>query len=156
MSNIRHLVPFMILIAGCAGAPAPGVSQPQRLTAAEIEQHEHGGAGAGTSGVSGIQSITLAGDPTHGGLYTIELRIPANTRIEAHSHPDDRTATVISGTWNFGYGNQYEESALKALAPGSFYTEPPNVVHFAKTGDSPVVLHISGYGPTGTKYVSKP
>ena len=30
------------------------------------------------------------------------------------------------------------------------------VSDFAKTGDSPVVLHISGYGPTGTKYVSKP
>jgi quercetin dioxygenase-like cupin family protein len=31
-------------------------------------------------------------------MYTIQLTIPAGTRIEAHGHPDDRIATVISGT----------------------------------------------------------
>jgi hypothetical protein len=40
----------------------------------------------------------------------------------------------------------------KALAPGSFYTEPPNIAHFARTGDKQVVVQITGYGPTGTQY----
>lgn len=138
------------LASGCASAPA--TSRQQRLTVAEIDAQEHAGAGAGTSGVSGIQTIVLTGDPTHSGLYTIELRVPAHTRIQAHTHPDDRSATVIAGTWYFGYGQQFDEAALKALPPGSFYTEPPQVVHFAQTGDTPVVVHISGYGPTGTEY----
>ncbi|MGQ0835294.1 MAG: cupin domain-containing protein, partial [Gammaproteobacteria bacterium] len=54
---------------------------------------------------------------------------PANTRIEAHSHPDDRIATVVSGTWHFGYGEAFDEGKLKALPRGSFYTEPPNLAH---------------------------
>jgi hypothetical protein len=59
---------------------------------------------------------------------------------------------VISGTWYFGYGNTFGADALKALPPGSFYTEPPNHPHFAETRESPVVLQITGYGPTGTTY----
>ena len=64
------------------------------------------GAGAGTSGVAGIQTIVLKGDPTKHGLYTILLRVPAHTKIAAHHHPDDRIATVVSGTWYFGYGRR--------------------------------------------------
>jgi uncharacterized RmlC-like cupin family protein len=96
----------------------------------------------------------LKGDPNKPGLYTIQLTVPANTKIEAHAHPDDRVATVISGTWHIGYGSRFGEKKLKALAPGSFYTEPPTVAHFARTGNQPVVVQITGYGPTGTKYVN--
>jgi quercetin dioxygenase-like cupin family protein len=78
--------------------------------------------------------------------------VPANTRIEAHDHPDDRSVTVISGTWHFGYGTRFDEKTLKELSPGSFYTEPPNVMHFARTGDTPAVVQISGVGPSGTRY----
>jgi pimeloyl-ACP methyl ester carboxylesterase len=62
-------------------------------------------------------------------------------------------ATVISGTWYIGYGAKFDEAKLKALTAGSFYTEPPGVAHFAKTGNEPVVLQITGNGPTGTEYV---
>jgi uncharacterized RmlC-like cupin family protein len=125
----------------------------QRLTPSEIDAVAPTGAGAGTSGVTGIQTRVLKGDPTKPGLYTIQLTVPANTQIEAHAHPDDRVATVISGTWSIGYGPHFGESNLKALPPGSYYTEPPSVAHFARTGDRAVVVQITGYGPTGTKYV---
>ena len=81
------------------------------------------------------------------------LRVPAHTRIAAHSHRDDRVATVVSGVWHFGYGDKFDESKLKALPPGSFYTEPPARNHFAETGDEPVVAQITGFGPPSTKYV---
>src|SRR4029077_4038295 len=96
----------------------------QRLTPSEINELATMGAGAGTSGVSGIRTRVLKGNPSRPGVYTIELIVPANTRIEAHDHPDDRVATVISGTWYFGYGPRFDEKSLKALPPGSFYTEP--------------------------------
>jgi hypothetical protein len=48
------------------------------------------GAGADTSGVNGIQTRVLKGDPNKAGSYTIQLTIPANTKIEAHTHRDDR------------------------------------------------------------------
>src|SRR5258708_36796305 len=83
----------------------------------------------------------------------IQLTIPANVRIQAHTHPDDRVATVISGTRYIGYGSKFDESKLKPLTAGRFYTEPPDVAHFAKTGNEPVVIQITGSGPTGTEYV---
>src|SRR6202008_4153990 len=110
-------------------------------------------AGAGTSGVSGIQTRALKGDATKPGIYTIQLTIPANVKIQAHTHPDDRVAIVVSGTWYIGYGAKFDESKLKPLKAGSFYTEPPDIAHFAKTGNEPVVLQITGSGPTGTEYV---
>ena len=112
-------------------------------------------AGAGTSGVGGIQTRVLKGDPTKPGLYTIQLTVPANTKIEAHTHPDDRVSTVISGTWQIGYGTALDEKKLKPLVPGSFYTEPPALAHFARTGNTAVIVQITGYGPTGTTYVGR-
>jgi len=123
-----------------------------RLDAADIEAIPPTGAGTGTSGVSGIQTRLLRGNPTQPGAYSIQLNVPANTRIEAHHHPDDRFVTVISGTWHFGYGTRFDEKELKELSAGSFYTEPPNVPHFARTGGSPAVVQISGFGPSGTRY----
>ena len=148
------LITFVAILGFSVGG-TQGTSSRQRLTPKEIDVLEHTGAGAGTSGVAGIQTRVLKGDPTLPGLYTIQLRVPANTRIEAHDHPDDRGATVVSGTWHFGYGARFDEKELKALPPGSFYTEPPGVAHFARTGDEPVILQISGYGPTGTTYTAR-
>jgi len=134
------------------GPAAAGAGSRRRLTLRETDALPQIAPGAGTSGVSGIRTRVLKGDPSQAGLYTIQLEVPANTRIEAHEHPDDRAATVVSGTWYFGYGDHFEESGLKPLPPGSFYTEPPNGPHFARTGRAPVVLQITGFGPTGTRY----
>ena len=108
--------------------------------------------GAGTSGASGIETVVLKGDPAQPGLYTLMLRAGPNLRIQAHSHRDDRVATVIKGTWYFAYGETFNENALRALGPGSFYTEPPNTPHFAMTKEE-VVIQITGTGPSSTTYV---
>jgi quercetin dioxygenase-like cupin family protein len=82
--------------------------------------------------------------------------VPVNARIEGRTHPDDRVATVVEGTWYLGYGDRFDERELKALSPGRSYTEPSNQPHVAGTGHTPVVVHISGIGPTGTRYVDAP
>jgi len=137
------------LLASAAWAQAPGEI---RLTPDQFDL-AGGGAGAGTSGVTGIRTMILKGDPTGTGLYTILLYVPAHTRIAAHRHPDDRVATVVSGTWYFGYGSAFDATALRALPVGSYYTEPPDVDHFAETRDTAVLVQITGVGPTGTTYV---
>jgi uncharacterized RmlC-like cupin family protein len=124
-----------------------------RLTPDEIAAKVTEGAGAGTSGVAGIRTTILSGDPAKPGLYTIRLMIPANTKIRAHTHRDNRAATVVSGTWYFGYGTIANESTAKPLPAGSFYTEPGAVAHFALTKDEPAVVLITGFGPTDTVYV---
>lgn len=128
-------------------------SPQERLSPAEYTFPQQGNPGTGSSGVGDIRTIVLKGDPNQAGVYTIMLRVPAHTKIAAHSHRDDRVATVISGTWRIGYGESFDESKLKALPPGSFYTEPPGQAHFAETGDESVEVQITGFGPSSTDYV---
>ncbi len=130
-------------------------SPEERFSPADFQFPGKGNPGTGSSGISGIQTVVLKGDPNRDGVYTIMLRVPAHTQIQAHSHRDDRVATVISGTWHIGYGDKFDESKLKALPPGSFYTEPPGETHFAETGDEAVVVQITGYGPSSTDYVDR-
>lgn len=134
------------LDAGAALAPA-------RMTSAEVDALARQGGGAGTSGLSGVQTTILSGNPAAPGPYAFEIRVPAHTRIAAHRHRDDRTALVVSGEWHFGYGERASEGATRTLGPGSFYTEPADEPHFAFTGDLPAVVYITGQGPTDTTYV---
>jgi uncharacterized RmlC-like cupin family protein len=150
MKSILTVALFMTL----TGVIQAGAIDRIRLTPSEIAAKGASGAGAGTSGVAGIQTTVLLGDPTKPGLYTIRLSIPANTKIQAHTHRDSRSAIVMSGTWYFGYGSVANGMATKPLPPGSFYTEPGGVAHFALTRAEPVVVYITGFGPTDTVYVN--
>lgn len=135
-----------------SATPRPSADE-RRVTPADFRFPESGAPGTGTSGVSGIRTVVLKGDPDRQGLYTIMLHVPAHTRIAPHDHQDDRVATVISGTWYLGYGDAFDPAELKALPPGSFYTEPANRTHFAETRDEPVIVQITGAGPSSTRYV---
>ena len=122
------------------------------LGVAEIGALARNGAGAGTSGVEGIQTIVLSGDPTKAGPYAIELKIPAHTQIAAHTHRDNRLATVVSGEWHFGYGKKADDAQTSVLTQGAFYTEPANTPHFAFTADQPATVFITGTGPSDTHF----
>ncbi|MEG3086969.1 alpha/beta fold hydrolase [Sphingomonas sp. PB4P5] len=125
---------------------------PSALSADQADRMPTAGAGAGTSGLNGIRTVLLAGDPAKTGPYTLEIRVPAHTSIAAHTHRDDRTATVVAGTWYFGYGIDASDAPLRALGAGAFYTEPANAAHFALTRDEPAIVRISGVGPSDTTY----
>ena len=127
---------------------------PRALARADIDTLVRHGAGAGTSGVDGIETTILSGDPARAGPYAIEIRIPAHTRIAVHTHRDDRFAVVVSGVWYFGYGTTSDSARVKPLGPGAFYTEPGAVAHFAFTRERPAVVYIAGYGPTNTVYLA--
>lgn len=142
---------LLLVVAPPAAAAPPGGQL--RLDPKDIAALSKRSAGAGTSGVAGIQTTILFGDPTAHGPYTIALRVPPHTIIAAHTHRDDRSAVVISGTWWFGYGPANAKDKLKALAPGSFYTEPGGQAHFARTGDQAATVYITGSGPTDTRYL---
>src|SRR5580765_2356810 len=126
-----------------------------RMTQQEIINTKASGPKApGSSNLSAVQVIVIHGNPSKAGLYTILLKVAANTTIAAHLHPDDRVGTVISGTWYFGYGDKFDKSKLKKLPVGSVYSEVEAQNHFAMTGDEPVIVEITGYGPSGVTYVN--
>ena len=118
-----------------------------RLTPSEISALAAGNG-------SGVQMTNLIGDPTQPGLYTVRVAIAPHTQVRPHSHRDNRSVTVMSGTWHMGYGTSFDASALKDLPPGSVYTEPARQPHFAQTTDEPVVIWVTGNGPSDTKFVT--
>jgi pimeloyl-ACP methyl ester carboxylesterase len=150
---IRRFIDGPPPMAAAATAAPSADSGEERFTPAEYKFPQRGNPGTGSSGVGGIETVVLKGNPDQPGVYTIMLRVPAHTQIAAHSHRDDRVAAVISGTWHIGYGDKFDGARLKALPPGSFYTEPPGRTHFAETGDEAVVVQITGFGPSSTEYV---
>ena len=103
-----------------------------------------------------LASAVLVGDPSTAGIYAVHTRLPANLKLEPHSHSEAwRIATVLSGTLYYGYGDTFDETKLKALGPGSLLVEPRDAPHFAMTKDEEVMLHIVGEGPAGTNLVRK-
>lgn len=133
-------------------APAPSAAREMRLTPDERRALPAAAQPVGSSFLPGVSTTVLYGDPSQAGLYAIVLAVPPGTTIPAHSHRDDRLATVLSGTWQIGYGERFDEAALKTLPPGSVYAEPGGGRHFARTGAEAVQVMLSGVGPTDTQY----
>jgi len=152
--NPRETTDALLRFLGAqpASAAASSTLPPMRLTPDEVRTNQTGSGQIGSSFLPGVSTRVLSGDPSKTGFYTIVLSVPAHTTIPAHSHRDDRMATVVSGTWQFGYGDRFDEAALKSLPPGSVYSEPGGANHFARTGADPVLVEISGVGPTDTRY----
>src|SRR5712692_4477136 len=125
-----------------------------RMAPSEIRSSALDGNQVGSSGLAGVHTKVPFGDPSKAGFYSILLFVPAHTTIQAHSHRDDRMATVVAGVWYFGYGEHFDAKSLKMLPPGSVYSEPGGVAHnhFARTDADAVIVQISGYGPTDTHY----
>jgi len=143
---MKRTVVLLALVA-CLPALADEPIPMQRLTPAEA-------AALAAPPGAGVQSTTLSGDPAKTGLYTVQVNIAPHTQVRPHTHRDNRSVTVISGTWRMGYGAAFDARALKDLPPGSFFTEPAGQPHFAQAGDEPVIIRVTGYGPSDTKFVT--
>ncbi len=127
---------------------------PQRITPTEIPWSKSVSNQPGSAMRPGLETVFVAGDGKQNALYSLAFKIPPNTAIPPHSHPDGRSCFVLSGLWYFGYGTVRDEANLKALPPGSNYTEPAGTVHFAGTKDQEAILECTGVGPTGTTFVN--
>ncbi len=142
---------FFVLTLTTSAADAPSLPQ-MRMTPAEIAALPLDNNQIGSSGVTGVHTKILYGDPSKAGFYSILLYVGPHTTIQAHSHRDNRMATVVSGEWHFGYGDHFDANSLKTLPPGSVYSEPASQTHFAQTTTDSVIIEICGFGPTDTHY----
>jgi quercetin dioxygenase-like cupin family protein len=148
---LKRIVFAICFLAGACASTTSSLPL-MRMTPTEVANAGFGGSQVGSSKVAGVHSKVLFGDPAKAEFYSILLFVPMHTTIQAHSHRDDRLATVVSGEWHFGYGTQFDENGLKTLPPGSVYSEPGGANHFARTANEPVIVQICGYGPTDTRY----
>jgi quercetin dioxygenase-like cupin family protein len=96
----------------------------------------------------------LLGDPGKPGPYVVRSKFPANYKMMPHTHPDNRTYTVVSGTLQLGFGDKFDAAKLKSYPAGSVFTVPTNAPHFNVTGAGEAIFQINSLGPSGTAYVN--
>ena len=101
----------------------------------------------------GSKVAVLYGDPAKEGLFIIQVQMPANYRIPAHSHPTDEVVTVLRGTLLYGMGDKLDQSAAKPLPAGSVFVAPAKMNHFVLTKD-PARIQVTGTGPLAFNYVN--
>jgi aldose sugar dehydrogenase len=128
------------------------VAEPQiRLAPTDIQALA--AQAAKNPGRPGPASLALNGDSAKAGVYTVQVTLPAHTMVPPHTHRDNRMVYVVSGTLYVGYGEKRDAEALKMLPPGSYYTEPAATAHYTETRDDPVVIVITGVGPSDTHLI---
>jgi quercetin dioxygenase-like cupin family protein len=102
---------------------------------------------------AGARLAVLEGDPSKAGPFTMRLAMPAGYRIPPHFHQVDEHVTVISGAFQVGMGEVFDEGKLTTLPPGTFGVIPPGMRHFARA-DKATVVQLHGVGPWGLTYVN--
>src|SRR4029079_6339941 len=103
----------------------------------------------------GRQRAQLFGDSSKAGAWVDRVKIPAGTRVLAHTHHQNEVVTVIEGTWYLGPGERFDSAKLKAYPAGSFIVIPAGTPHFVATKDNAVVVQLSGTEKFRTDYVEK-
>jgi quercetin dioxygenase-like cupin family protein len=101
----------------------------------------------------GAQAAVLEGDPAEKGLFVLRLKVPAGYKIPPHTHPRQERVTVVSGKFQLGHGRTFDEAKLEDLGPGSFFSLPPGMEHFAQAAEDTVV-QLNGDGPWEINYIN--
>lgn len=102
----------------------------------------------------GAQLAVLEGDPTAShGDYTVRLKMPNGYRIAPHWHPLRENVTVISGTFEVGMGDSFDETNMAAFPSGSYAFLDPDMHHYAMARGE-VVVQVHGTSPLQFNYVN--
>ena len=95
---------------------------------------------------SGAMESVLFGDPSKAGWYIILVKWLPHRMSRPHYHPNDRFATVISGTWWVGTGPNYDMSTTTPMGPGTVVTHFGKQIHYDGARDEEAVIEIVGMG----------
>lgn len=93
----------------------------------------------------GAKFAVLEGDPAKEGFFTMRLWMPDGYKIPPHIHPKIEHVTVISGAFNFGMGEKFDQTATQEM--------PAGMKDFAwARGETVVQVH--GIGPWKIEYLN--
>ena len=105
--------------------------------------------------VSGLQAAWVLGAEQKPGPYIIRVKLATGARIPPHTHPDERTSTVLAGTIYVGFGETFDETKVVAIPTGAVYVAPANVPHYIWAKDGEAMYQEAGVGPTGTTFLTR-
>jgi quercetin dioxygenase-like cupin family protein len=143
----------LFLLALCAASTTWGWAQSQDTNSSVVRLPQD----IVYKGLPGApQHITLFGDSSKPGLYVDRIKFAPGMKVMPHWHPDPvRTVLVLSGTFYFAIGEQWDESQLKAYPAGTLYSEPAKTPHYAWAKDGEVILQVTAIGPTGNTPIAQ-
>ena len=106
---------------------------------------------AGPPQIPALKAAWLLGSERQPGPYVLRVRLAANGLIPAHTHPDPRYTTVLSGTIHVGFGETFDASKTVAIPTGAVYVAPANVPHYIWAKDGNAEYQEAGEGLTATE-----
>lgn len=95
---------------------------------------------------NGMQIVLLYGDPSKPGPYVFRAKMPSGYKLPPHKHPDERSVTVLKGTYWAGTGDRYNPLVMKEFQAGAFYVTKANVPHYS-WARTEVFIQEMGMGP---------
>jgi len=101
---------------------------------------------------AGASMSVVEGSFSSPGPFTVRLKFPANYRIPPHWHPVKVTVTVISGSFNMGFGDELDIGKGKMLPAGSIFEMPATIHHFGWTTEETIIQE-HGIGPLSLNYL---
>lgn len=105
--------------------------------------------------VPGVQNASASiGDSSQLGLYVGFGKMLEGTVFPAHTHPDGRLSTVVSGVMYYGFGETPEETDFRAYPAGSVVYTPAGTPHIMWAKDGDIIVQEAGFGPSGSEFVS--
>lgn len=100
----------------------------------------------------GAKFALLEGELSKKVPFTFRLALPAGYVIAPHIHPAYERVTVLSGTFHFGHGREFDRDQTMALEQGGLAIMAPGEPMFGFT-DEPTVIQLHGTGPWGIEYL---
>src|SRR5258705_5538110 len=97
---MRHIEMKLLLILLLA--PSATLAQDvheQRLPADQFKWSQPGGGSA----MVPQQTVFVVGDGKSKSLFSLVFKLPANSKIQPHLHPNHGSCFVLSGIWYFAY-----------------------------------------------------
>ncbi len=105
---------------------------------------------ASPPGNSAVQGAWVVGAEAKPGPYLFRVKLAAGAKIPPHTHPDERSSTVLAGTLYVGFGSAFDEAKVVAVPTGAVYVAPAGVAHYVWAKDGATIYQEGGVGPTGT------
>ncbi|HEX2061445.1 MAG TPA: cupin domain-containing protein [Thermoanaerobaculia bacterium] len=94
----------------------------------------------------GSKIAVLEGNPQQEGIFTMRVRVPAGAALAPHWHPRDERVTILSGAVELGFGSVADRTNVTRYGAGSFYVNPPKVMHYLYFPEE-TVMQMTGVGP---------
>ena len=137
-------------IAGATLAQSPAASPFTTVQADQVKWASY----PAQYGEWGMKTAAVMGDSKVPGLYVERMWLPPHVMSSPHTHPNDRVAYVLKGTYYVGTSKDFDPTKTIAVHAGGMILIPRNEVHFDGSRDEEVIVQFVAAGQNGRDAVN--